>query len=551
MKKLLCVLLAAALILGLAACGEKPGPSGNASEPAESASAPGSSDAATLAPTGVPTLAQTEDTAKKYKKTVTVSTGNAIGNLNPWQLSNNSVYWHQNFVYNELVSYNWDEEKFVPELATEWKQEKPNVWYFKLRDDVYFSNGEQFTADDVKFSLLDGPAGGEEVVLTAWKNIEDIEIISDFEVRVILKGANSEYLYTLYTPQYGGFMVNRDAYLKDGVEGLRIGTGGWIVTDFMPLDSVTYKKFEDSWVWKEEGETPTETVIYKYVADSVVACLAGEVANANPTMADALGYIAEYKNVIARPSEALAYDVLIVNCSEYSIFYEDFALRRAVAYAIDRAAYNKIASSGMSDRLPDMTMKSMWTPAQFGYFDDYEHPYGFDLEYAKELLAQSKHAGEKITLDLYSLKGMANSATVIAEMLKELGIECKIVATDSQGLSGAYSDAKTQHVYDLLLTNCTYTLNPSTHKSRFCNGGYRNFYVNPEADRLFALIEGGETEEIRLQACKDMQILWYNEMPFIVLKTRTQTPMWNVKVSGIDFSLDQKYDFHRVMWEED
>ena len=40
-----------------------------------------------------------------------------------------------------------------PYLATSWEEVDNNTWEFKMRDDVLFSNGDPFTAEDVKFSL--------------------------------------------------------------------------------------------------------------------------------------------------------------------------------------------------------------------------------------------------------------------------------------------------------------------------------------------------------------------------------------------------------------
>ncbi|MCO5384139.1 MAG: ABC transporter substrate-binding protein [Methanosarcina barkeri] len=40
-----------------------------------------------------------------------------------------------------------------PYLATSWKVIDDNTWEFKLRENVSFSNGDLFTAKDVKFSL--------------------------------------------------------------------------------------------------------------------------------------------------------------------------------------------------------------------------------------------------------------------------------------------------------------------------------------------------------------------------------------------------------------
>src|SRR3954462_15610881 len=55
-------------------------------------------------------------------------------------------------VYEFLVARD-KELNIVPQLATEWKQESPTKWVFKLRRGVRFSDGRPFTADDVVFSI--------------------------------------------------------------------------------------------------------------------------------------------------------------------------------------------------------------------------------------------------------------------------------------------------------------------------------------------------------------------------------------------------------------
>ncbi|GIT27803.1 MAG: hypothetical protein CM1200mP41_38470 [Gammaproteobacteria bacterium] len=43
--------------------------------------------------------------------------------------------------------------KIQPALATDWKVSDDGMTYwFNLRDDVYFHNGQKFTAEDVKYS---------------------------------------------------------------------------------------------------------------------------------------------------------------------------------------------------------------------------------------------------------------------------------------------------------------------------------------------------------------------------------------------------------------
>ena len=49
-------------------------------------------------------------------------------------------------IYEALVTRGLD-MTIGPQLATKWKAVDPNTWYFFLRDDVKFSNGQKMTSD--------------------------------------------------------------------------------------------------------------------------------------------------------------------------------------------------------------------------------------------------------------------------------------------------------------------------------------------------------------------------------------------------------------------
>ena len=56
-------------------------------------------------------------------------------------------------VYEALVTRGLD-MSIGPQLATKWKAVDANTWYFFLREDVKFSNGQAMTSEDVVFSIL-------------------------------------------------------------------------------------------------------------------------------------------------------------------------------------------------------------------------------------------------------------------------------------------------------------------------------------------------------------------------------------------------------------
>src|SRR5207244_4976516 len=61
----------------------------------------------------------------------------------------NSINGH---VYESLVMRGKKLE-IIPGLAESWKQTNPTTWVFNLRKGVKFTDGSDFTADDVVFSI--------------------------------------------------------------------------------------------------------------------------------------------------------------------------------------------------------------------------------------------------------------------------------------------------------------------------------------------------------------------------------------------------------------
>jgi ABC-type transport system substrate-binding protein len=63
---------------------------------------------------------------------------------------------------------------------------------------------------------------------------------------------------------------------------------------------------------------------------------------------------------------------------------KDENLRKAIAYAIDVQSIIDIACEGYGT-----PCTSLWGPYQYGFYDEFEEPWGYDLEKAKEYMAKS------------------------------------------------------------------------------------------------------------------------------------------------------------------
>ncbi len=134
------------------------------------------------------------------------------------------------FINEPLISVNEDSQ-YVADLATEWEVSDDALTYtFKLRDDVKFHDGSDFTADDVVFTfetVKENQADNENVDLSL---LDKAEAVDDYTVKFTLKEPNSTFFDGV--AQLG--IVPSDAYDEKTFGDAPIGTGAW---KFVQLDT--------------------------------------------------------------------------------------------------------------------------------------------------------------------------------------------------------------------------------------------------------------------------------------------------------------------------
>lgn len=127
------------------------------------------------------------------------------------------------FINEALLQVNPDSE-YVGDLAVEWKISEDALTYtFTLREDVKFSDGSDFTAEDVVFTyqtVMDNQGNNENVDLT---RLESVTAIDDKIVEFKLKEAYSPFLDTTAMLQ----IVPSDAYDSETFDQYPIGTGAY------------------------------------------------------------------------------------------------------------------------------------------------------------------------------------------------------------------------------------------------------------------------------------------------------------------------------------
>lgn len=190
-KRLLALFLSLLIVLGLAACSKSE-------------------------------TAKTDDDANAI--TAYVGT-NIFGSLDPIK---GAMSYGYDFINNALIKVDPD-SNYVADLAKDWSISADALTYtFNLRDDVKFSDGSDFTAEDVVFTyetVKTNQANNEDVDLT---KLASVTAKDDYTVEFKLSEPYSPFLDTTAMLQ----IVPSDAYDSDKFDKEPIGTGAWKVVQY-------------------------------------------------------------------------------------------------------------------------------------------------------------------------------------------------------------------------------------------------------------------------------------------------------------------------------
>lgn len=132
------------------------------------------------------------------------------------------------FINSALLKVNPDSE-YVGDLATDWEISPDALTYtFKLREGVKFSDGSDFTAEDVVFTyqtVMDNQANNENVDLT---RLESVTAVDEMTVKFKLAEPYSPFFDTVAMLQ----IVPSDAYDSAAFDQYPIGTGAYKMVQY-------------------------------------------------------------------------------------------------------------------------------------------------------------------------------------------------------------------------------------------------------------------------------------------------------------------------------
>lgn len=453
-NRILSLLLAGAMALGLTACG--------ASNAGTAADETGSA--------AVSTESASTDTAASGEKIINVGVTNTLGSLNPLLLNGGEINkYATGLMFLPLMELDAD-LNFEGMLADSITTEDNKNFIVHIDDAATWSDGTPVTADDVVYTALrlaspvigntammyyvfEG-VGDDGFVEEGAESIDGIQKVDDKTVQFTTK---EEMPITTFENSYARYLLTLPKHVIEQYSEEELSTADWfnhpdvvsgpfIVTDFDVDHYISYEANKDYW----KGAPKIDKLNIKIVDGSQLyaGLQSGEIDITQQTMSDIPQE--DYESVEALDNVDVVYGSPVTN---QSVFIQtknvpDVKVRQAMLYAIDRQQILEELLNGHGE-IVDGFLSSA-SP----FYDDSLTPVSYDPEKAKALLEEAGWDGSQ-TIRFYVNSGdstFVNAASIIAAEWAAVGIKAEIQTVDFATLM---SVAGTED-YDVLAVQYTY-----------------------------------------------------------------------------------------------
>lgn len=435
-------------------------------------------------------------------------------------------------IYDTLIIQDNDLE-LHPGLATEWEEVDEDLYEFTLREGVTFHNGEEFTADDVEYTLhraIESPQIGHIVGAI---DPDSIEVVDDYTIRFGTSDTFGPFLTHLSHPALG--ILNEEAVEEAGDDygsTVAVGTGPFEFVEWVTGSEVVAERYDDYW-----GDAPEISRIeFQTITDPSVRLIELESGNVH------IAYDISPSDIQAVEDNP---DLTLLNTPNLGAEYmglniqsdtplEDINVRKAISHAVDVQGIIDTVYQGVGEQMTGPINELV-----FGYNDQLE-PYAYDVDLAKEYMAEAGYPDGGFTLELLvgdNSQERIQVSQIVAESLSEIGID----VTVTQMEWGAFIEATGNGEGDMHLlgwttvtTDADYGLYPLFHSDSFGPPGNRVFYENERVDELLDNARYSSDQEQREADYQEAQEIIVDEAPWVFLQTRENVSGVANNVNGFE-----------------
>ncbi len=451
----------------------------------------------------------------------------SFDSINPILSKNKNIQDISKIIFEPLITITSD-YKLEGALAKEWAKQNDTTYIIKLNEDKKWSDGENFTSADVKFTI-DRLKDTDTVYSANVQYVSGVEIVDDTTIRIILSQEVPFFEYNLTFPILSSKYYSDKEFIPDIVP---VGTGMYKVSEVRESSLILTKNEYNEQNEKLKLNKITITM-YATVGELYNAFKIGNVdlvSTQNSNLKDYIGTIGYLsKEMKGREHDFIAFNTQNAILSQTSV-------RRAICYSIDKS---NIVSSVYGDNYYISNF-----PLDYGtwVYQGQDMNIEYNTEQAKQILVDDgwdyrnrywqkvvNYRTQRISLN-FVVKATDTSRVSVAENIKaqleNQGIRVNLIKASNE----QYSNYLKNKNYDMIL--CSINLSISPDLSTFFNTGNLANYSNEEVINIMNEVKNSNDEEKIMQNYKRLNEIYITEMPYMSLYNNKYTVAYNANLAG-------------------
>lgn len=368
--------------------------------------------------------------------------------LTPFRSNTNrdAPYWTVVTEYLAIFDYN---NVLQPWVAKSWSTEDNGFTYeIELNQGVKDSAGNEITAEDIVWFM----SKSKELALKPiWGKLDSVEQTGDYTLKVTLTGNIVGTFETFLTDTY---VVSKKAFEESSDEfGTNlVSTSPYQVTEFT-ANSVMKLELRDDY-WQDYGNMPevvrpnVPVIKWHSIPEASQLGIALETGTIDIAIrldnATGSQFVDNPDYTIELADGPQGWTVFYSG-ADTSLMAEDVKLRQAVAYAIDEQGLITGLCAGYGTPMYDAH-----SPLHIGANEKWktDEYYAYDLEKAKQLVAESSYDGRTLTILCGTSSFGSRMAQMVQNYLLAAGLKVELYQADPAQLTAIRLDGTK---YDIFL----------------------------------------------------------------------------------------------------
>lgn len=448
------------------------------------------------------------------------------------------------YLYVSALKYDKD-INLVPYAAESYEVlDDGKLLKFKLREDIYWFDGVQLTADDMEFTykMMVDPET-PTAYADKFKAVKEFRKTGKFTFEVEYDKPFAKALVTWATDIMPKHALEGEDLLNTKYSREPLGAGPYMLKEWVAGSHLILEANPNFF----EGKPYIDQIVYRIIPDLSTQFLELKAGNLDSMALTPLQYLYQTSGPgwsgSFRKFEFLSFGYTFLGFNFNHPFFKDVRVRRAIDHAIDRTEIVKGVLYGLGEAANGPYKPGTWQ------YNEGISPRAYDREKALELLAEAGWVdtdgdgvldkdGQPFEFSIITNQGNTQrikSGVIIQQRLRDIGIVVDLRTVEWAAFIKEFVDKAR---FDAIILGWNILQDPDIyqvwHSSMAVDGGL-NFtrYTNPALD---ALLERGRRlvkQEDRKPIYDEVQQILHDDVPYCFLYVPKSLPIVQARVQNI------------------